>query len=509
MASESVNKIVKNTLYLYLQQAISLVISFFTVGVTLEVLGVSDYGISCVVGGAVSMFSFLTGTMAVGNQRFYSFYIGTGEKEKLRKVVGSTFFVYIILMAALVILCETIGLWLLNHKLVIPPERMFAANVVFQVGVVSMGISLLQAPFLGLITAHENMSIYAKMSVWDSVSRLLYLYLLLIIPFDKLILYSVLGMCIGLIGQAFYMWYCFRKYPESHTGPVYDKLILRELLGFNVWNLCGNFAWMLKNQGTGMLLNVFFGPAINAAQSIAGQVRGFSSIFANGLTTSVKPQITKNYASGEHDRMFRLTYSGGKITYVLMAVVVIPAIFNIGIVLDLWLPVVPEYAVVFCQLMLIEVLIEEVGRILSTITQATGKIRNYQLIIGFLGALNIPVSFVFLKLGFNPAWVFAISIVCQLGVNAVRVIYLRKVKTGAVKECLRELIIPCGLAALASGMVCFMFPSSSYLPIAVPVIILEIGVVLVFGYFIAFGPLERMMVKDYMGKIARYIKRTK
>lgn len=498
MITQSNTRLIKNTLYLYIRQAISMLISFFTVGVTLDILGIEDYGINSVVSGAVSMFSFLTGAMAIGNQRFYSFYLGTGEYTKLRQIVGCTFTVYIGLIIVLLILCESIGLWMLNNYLVIPPHRLHAANIIFQIGLISMAFGLMQAPLVGLITAHEDMSVYAKMTIVDSILRLAYLYLLVKIPYDKLIVYSTLALGVSVLVTTIYLGYCLKHYKESHTWPLFNKEILKELLGFNVWNLCGNFAWMLKNQGTAFILNIFFGPTVNAAQNIATTVRGVSSTFAGGVSSAVRPQITKSYAVGNHDHMFKLTFGGAKIMYILMAIVVIPAILNIPLILDLWLPKVPDYTIIFCQLMLIEILIEQTGSLLASITQATGKIRNYQLLIGLFGALNIPFSFLALWAGCSPTWVYIISIVCQLGVNAVRVIFLSKVRKDAVKLCIKDLIIPCSLAALAGGGVCFMFPRSSQLSIAIPIIILEIGIVGFLGYFIAFNPNERAMVKQYI-----------
>ncbi len=501
MASQGVNKIAKNTFYLYVRQGISMLISFFTVNITLDVLGVTDYGINSVVAGTVSMFTFLTGAMAVGNQRFYAFYLGKDDYAKLKKIVGGTLAIYLSIIVVFLILGETVGLWILNNKLVIPEERIFAANWVFQLGLAGLCISLIQVPFVGLITAHEDMGVYAKMSILDSVLKLLYIYLLVIIPFDKLIIYAVLGLVVSLIGQTIYMWYCFKNYPESHVWPCFNKEIIKELLGFNIWNLCGNFAWVMKNQGTTMLLNVFFGPAINASQNIAGAVRGLSTTFSNGFTMALRPQVTKSYANGNHAHMFKLTFSGAKITYILMAVIVIPAIYNIAFILDLWLPEVPEYSVVFCQLMLIEILIDQVGGTLSTITQATGNIRNYQIWIGVFGTLNIPLSYVALRMGCSPEWVFVISIACQICVNGVRVVYLRKVRKNAVAECLKSMVLPCFIAAAIACGACCLMPQNTKIATVIPIVLTEIAIVVSTGYFIVLNHDEKTLVNTYINNL--------
>ncbi|MDE5928951.1 MAG: oligosaccharide flippase family protein, partial [Muribaculaceae bacterium] len=256
MASENTNRIAKNTLYLYLRQAISMIITFATVGITLDVLGDTDYGINNVVAGTVSMFTFLIGTMAVGNQRFYSFYLGKGDDVKLKRIVAGTLFIYLMLSVIILLLGETIGLWFLNNKLVIPTERMYAANWVYQFGLLSLCISMVLPAFGALVTAHENMKFYAFMSIWDAVVRLLTLYLIVVVPFDKLILLGAINFAITILSLVINIGYVFRHYPEGRTYPQCRKEIIKELLGFNCWNLCGNLAWMIKNQGTWFILNL-------------------------------------------------------------------------------------------------------------------------------------------------------------------------------------------------------------------------------------------------------------
>ena len=487
-------------MYLYLRQGISMIISFFATRVTLDILGVTDYGISAAVGGAVSMITFLTGALSVGNLRFFSFYLGNGDKEKLKKIFAGTLAIYLSMIIVFVLFCETFGLWLLNTQMVIPEERMHAAMVIYQLAVVGMCLGLVSPPYHALITAHEDMKIYAQMTVVDQTLRLVTLYLLWVLPFDKLILFSLIGLIISFGIQIIYLVYCWKRYPECHTLPKFEKPIIKELLGFNVWNLCGNFAWMLKNQGTAVLLNMFFGPVVNAAQNIANSIRGVSMTFAGGFTSAVKPQITMNYASGDYNHMFSLTYGGAKITYILMAIIIFPLLFNVELVLNLWLHDVPQYAVIFCQLMLIELLIDQIGYMISTVVQATGKIRNYQLLVGLFGALNIPVSYVALKFGASPEWVFVISIFMQIGVNAMRVIYLKLVRKSAVMECMKSCIFPCTIAALVSVAFCYIMPRYETLLPSIPVIVVEVVVVLIAGYYLALNANEKNLLMSYVNK---------
>lgn len=505
MASESSNRVAKNTLYLYLRQAISLVITFATVGITLDILGETDYGINNIVAGAVSMFTFLIGAMAVGNQRFYSFYIGKKDFKRLKEIVGGILGIYILLSLILFILGETIGLWFLNNKLVIPPERMSAANWLYQFGLISLCLGMLSPPYIALITAHENMGFYAKISIWDAIARLITLFLLVVLPFDKLIALGCVNLSIGIITQSIYFIYVYRHYPESHTVPNYSKNVIKELLGFNVWNLCGNFAWMIKNQGTGFILNMFFGPVVNAAQGIATGVRGMSSIFTSSFQSAMVPQVTKSYASNEKEHMFKIAFSGSKMVFLLMAVVVIPALFNIELVLNLWLPKVPDHTVVFCQIMLIEVLLEQTSSLLATIQQATGKIRSYQLLIGFYGCLNLPAAYVALKCGCSPEWVFVISLFLQLFVIGVRIGYLKRVDTSAKKIYLKKVAIPCIISGLFAASICFIVPQPGNIFLRGLIILFQIIVTVGCVITIAFNREERNLCINYLGSFAKKI----
>lgn len=500
MASESTNKIAKNTVYLYIRQGIGIIISFLTVGVTLDVLGETDYGINSLVAGAVSMFTFLTGAMAIGNERFYAYYLGKGDFTKLRRIFQGTLTLYIIISIILFILGETFGLWLLNNQLVIPPNRIHAANILFQLGLINLCLSLMMPPFTALITAHEDMKFFAKMSLWDATARLGTIALLYFAPIDKLIATGIIGLGISLIGQFINFSFCYKNYPECHAKPMYEKSILKELVGFNFWNLCGNFAWMIKNQGTAFLLNMFFGPIVNAAQSISMGVRGMSSMFAGSFMAAMVPQITKNYANNNYDHMFKLAFSGAKIVFMLMAIIVIPAIFNIEFALNLWLPSIPKYAIPFCQIILIEVLFEQTSGFLATINQATGKIKKYQLLIGFYGCLNLPVAYIALKLGSSAEYVFVISLILQLFVIGVRVVFLKRIDPSSQMRCLKKLIFPCLISGLIAALLCYFIPSNDKFIIQLLMIFLEVIIVAVTIFIVAFNQEEKKLCFNYILK---------
>ena len=351
-------QIAKNSLYLYFRQILTLCVSLVTVRYTMSALGVIDYGVNSVVAGTVSMFQFLVGSLAMGTQRFFSFHIGRNDKEMLAKTFKQTFTIYLLLGLFVVLLTEIVGVWFVENKLVIPADRMFAAHFIFQVSVISMFLSTLQSPFMASVVAHENMKIFAQVSVYDVVMRLVVVLLLVASPFDKLISYSILTFIVGLSTFAFYQWYTRSKYDECHSVLYWEQSLAKEILSFNVWNLFGNFAWMMKNQGMAMILNMFFGPIVNASQQIGIQIRTICFGFSQNITAAVKPQIIKSYAVQDYERMFDLVQRTAKLTFFLMLIMTIPILFHLEFVLNLWLVEVPKYAVVICHLLLIENLVQ-------------------------------------------------------------------------------------------------------------------------------------------------------
>ena len=297
-------QIAKNSLYLYFRQILTLLVSLITVRYTMSALGVIDYGVNSVVAGTVSMFQFLVGSLAMGTQRFFSFHIGRNDKEMLAKTFKQTFTIYLLLGLFVVLLTEIVGIWFVENKLVIPADRMFAARFIFQVSVLSMFLTTLQSPFMASVVAHENMKIFAQVSVYDVIMRLVVVILLVLSPFDKLISLSILTFIVGLSTLVFYQWYTRSRYEECRSVIYWEKSLAKEILSFNVWNLFGNFAWMMKNQGMAMILNMFFGPIVNASQQIGTQIRTICVGFSHNITAAVKPQIIKSYAVQDYDRMF-------------------------------------------------------------------------------------------------------------------------------------------------------------------------------------------------------------
>ncbi|MBN1364459.1 MAG: oligosaccharide flippase family protein [Syntrophaceae bacterium] len=393
---------------------LTMLVSLFTVRIVLNALGVVDYGIYSVVAGIVSMFGFLSGTMASASQRFFAFEIGKNNQLKLKQTFGVTVTIYAIISLVTLLATETIGLWFLNHKMVIPPDRLEAARWVYHFSILSFIMTIMTIPYQAVIIAREKMSVYAYVSIIEVLLKLLIVYLLLLFSFDKLKLYAVLMFCVTAIVAFIYRIYCKRRFKEATFGFSRDKKMFREILSYSGWNMIGSISVVLKNQGVDILLNIFFNPAVNAARGIAFQINAMLMNFTNNFYTAVRPQITKSYANGDLDYMRKLVFRSSKFAFFLMLLLSIPLLLETHYILKLWLKEVPEYAVIFARLVIINSLIEVLSLPLVAAIQATGRIKLYQTTVTFILLLNLPMSYLFLKIGYLPEITMVISIVISL-----------------------------------------------------------------------------------------------
>lgn len=494
-------RIAKNTIFLYIRQVLIMIVGLYTVRKVLDVLGIEDYGIYNVVSGTVTMFGFLSGAMAMGSQRFFSYYLGMLDADGLKRVFHNTLTIYVVLSLLIVLLGESIGVWFLNTKLVIPASRLFAANFIFQVSLLSFVVSMMSAPFMASIISHEDMGVYAKVGIIEVLLKLVIVFALIYSPFDKLISYSLLLFSTGVFVLVLYISYCVKNYAECTVGLKYDKEIVREIASFSGWNLFGNFAWIIKNQGTSFLLNIYFGPALNAAQNLATQVRSIVQTFAANFTNAVQPQIIKSYAKNDIDSMFKLMSSSGKLSFLLMAVIAIPVILNVNFIFDLWLVEVPDYAVVFTQLMLIEATLEAMSTPVASVNQATGKIKYYQMIIGIIGIMNLPISYFALRMGANPEIVYIISLFLQYCIVLHRAFYLRKIKEGVGMQVVTKVYFPCMFSGLLAYIACYYLYNN---PITIIATLFtcayEALIVVAIGFLIALNRDERLFIKRFIFK---------
>lgn len=463
MQNSSPKRIVKNTIYLYVRQLFTMIISLYTVRVVLNILGVVDYGIYNVVGGAVTMFSFFVGTMASSSQRYYSYMLGKNDNKGLQKVFNTTFILYIIIAFIILVLSETVGLWFVYNKLSIPLDRFNISLIVFHISVLSCIINLIAAPYVSSIIAHEHMDAYAKISIFESLFKLVTVFILTISNYDKLILYSLLQLTSCIFTSLIYIKYCKTKFFECQITfkEELDKNLFKEITYFSTWSLLGNISGTVKNQGSAFLLNIFFGPILNTAQTIANQVRTYSSMFFQNFSTATKPQIIKLYANKEYDNMFNLVFKSCKLTYFLMLVVILPLIYNIDFILKIWLSNVPPYVSIFTKILLFESLIDSISSPMSAANMATGKIKNYQIAICLITLLNLPLAYIFLKNNFCVEIVFLISLFLQTIITITRTIFVLRIKKGKFKQSLKLTFIPCIIVSSISFLICFLLFSQS------------------------------------------------
>ncbi len=395
-------RIARNTLMLYLRQLLIMAVSLYTSRVVLKALGVTDFGIHNVVAGVVTMFSFVMHTMASATQRYLAYDLAGGDEKKLKETFGLVMITYLLLAVITVVLTESIAVWFLNHKMTIPLDRIYAANWVLQFAILTFLAHIFSAPYLSVIIAHEQMDIYAYVSIVDAILRLLIVYLLQVFFFDRLIVYSVLLFVSSSVITLSYMVYCHRRYHESHLTFFYDKKRLVEMTSFAWWNMIGSLANVLRSQGINILLNMFFTPAVNAARGIAYQVNGGITSFAHNFYVAAKPQIIKNHANGDDSSMRKLITSSSKLAFFLLLIISLPIALNSQFVLKLWLVEPPEYTSLFVQLVLLNALAEVFSLPLVAGLQATGNIKYLQLSVSIIYLLNMPISYIFLKMGFTP-----------------------------------------------------------------------------------------------------------
>lgn len=410
-------RIAKNSVLLYLRMFFLMAISLFTSRVILQTLGVEDFGIYNAVGGFVALFAVVSQSLSSASSRFLTFAMGEGDNNKLGKVFSSTLLIHIFLAIIIALLAEAVGVWFVNNKMIIPEERLDAANWTFQFSILSFCTNIITVPHNAAVIAHERMGAFAYISIFEGISKLLICYLLLISPIDKLVFYAILMFCVCFISRGLFVLYCLKHFPESHSRFTYDKGLLKELFGFAGWNFIGSSAAVLRDQGGNILINLFFGPVVNAARAIANQVLHVVQGFVESFMTAIRPQITKSYASGDHDYMMTLIFYGSRLSYYMLLIICLPILINADFLLNIWLKTVPDHSVLFVQLILVFILMESISYTLITAQQATGVIRNYQLVVGGLQLLNVPVSYLFLKLGGTPETIMYVAIffsICSL-----------------------------------------------------------------------------------------------
>ena len=417
MSENSSNKrIVKNTMFLYVRMMVVMIVSLFTSRIILNTLGATDYGIYNVVGGIVTIVAFLNSALGGSTSRYLTFALGEGILEKQKKTFGAALNLHICIALLVLIVGETIGLWFFYEKMIIPEDRVSAALWVYQFSIVTTMISFTQVPYNASLIAHEKMSIYAYVGLYESFSRLAIAYLITISPIDNLVFYGSLLLLNTIVVQMFYRWYAVKNFSECRFSLVKDKALYKQLLSYGGWDLFGNLAVVCQGQGVNLLLNVFFGPVVNAARAIAFQIQGAVLQFVSNFMTAVRPQVIKNYAEGNIERMYSLTFYTAKFSYMLMLALVVPICCEIKFILHLWLgDEAPEETALFAVLVLITYTWRTFHIAALMPYHAIGNIKTGNITIGSLMIATLPIGYVLFKIGI-PAYsvflvIFAVEIV--------------------------------------------------------------------------------------------------
>lgn len=504
---EANRRIAKNTMLLYGRMGLMMIISFFTARITLEALGVENYGINNVVGGLVSMFSLISGSLTSSTSRFMTFGLGAGDKQRLNRIFITSNNIHIILAIIVVLAIETVGVWFLNNELVIPPDRLTAAHWVLQCSTIAFAVGLLSVPYNAAIVAHERMDIYAYFSLFDAISRLAIVFSIKYYGGDKLILLAITSLIPALIKRFYYWWFSKKHFEECTYHAIWDKRIFKDMFGFAAWNFIGCTAGQMKDQGVNIAINMFTGPAVNAARGIAMQINAIIGQFSSNFMVALNPQITKEYAAGNLERMHKLIFKGTRLSYYLFLFLSLPIFLEVETILYIWLGQVPEHTVLFTRLVIILSLCEIISKTLITAQLANGNIRNYQIVVGGILLLNFPISYYFLKLGYFPEVTLVIAIVISQICLVARLIFLRNMIKLPIMAFAKEVylnIIFVTISAVIAPAICYKCFSPGFIRLLIVCIVSTIASSAVI-YSIGCNKAERKIARDYANKFIKRI----
>lgn len=493
--------IAKNTIYLYARMLLVMVVSLYTSRVVLQTLGVDDFGLYNVVGGLVTTLSFLTGSISSGTSRFFAYYIGKGDKTELNTYYKISVTCFILLSGIILIIAETVGLWFLNTQMNIAADRMTAANWVYQCSILSFILSMFTVPHQSMIVSRENMTVYAYVGIVEVIAKLLIVYCLLIGDIDKLILYSILNCLITLLLLLFYVFYSHKKYEECRYHFYFNWQKIKGFLSYSTWIIFGALSHIFKDQAINILLNIYFGVAINAARGVAYQINRAVAQFVNNFYMAVRPQITKRYAAGEIQSMFTLVFASSRLCYYLVFVLSVPLLIQMPLVLQLWLHDVPDHTVLFARLVLIHALIESLAYPLDTSITATGNIKRFQLLTGGILLFNLPFSYIVIKMGAPAEATMCVMIVLAILAHAVRM-YCAKVQNGiSLREYSFDVLLKILLVTVVSIPILYLLYISFNFDNLLGFIvfsILSVCVSLLSMYVLGINSNERTMLHQYV-----------
>lgn len=491
-------RLAKNTMFLYVRMIFIMAVTFYTSRVVLKVLGVEDFGIFNVVAGIVAMFGFLNSSMSASTQRFISFSLGKGDKANLNKIFSTCVLTHAMIGLAVLVLIESIGLWFLYNKMIIPEGRMDAAFWVFQFSALSTVVAVMSIPFNADIIAHEKMSAFAYISLVEVCLKLLIVFLLGIGGMDKLVTYGFLLLLVQCGIFLTYMTYCLRHFKESHFRFIFEKNLFAEVSSFAGWNMWGYLSSVMSTQGLNLLLNSFFGPVVNAARGLAYQADGAIRLFASNFQMAINPQIVKTYAADDLNAMHKLVFRSSKFSYFLLLALSLPVMIETRALLELWLVDVPDWTVVFLRLMLIVVIVDSVANPFMTAATATGRVKVYQSVVGGIQLLIVPIAYLVLKLGGNPCSVFVVHICVCVVAFVVRFVLVRYMVGLSAFSYFKEVVMRCLFVTFVAAVlplgIYILFPDT--IVVECVVVVLSTVSALLSSFFVGLTQGEREFVKE-------------
>lgn len=502
-------RIAKNTALLYIRMIVMMAISFYTTRVILSSLGATNYGIYNVVGSLASMFQIISSSLSSSISRFFTYALGKEDKEEQKKVFSTAINIHLLLAFVIIFLIETLGVWFLNNKMDIPADRIEAANWVLQLSGLAFAINIIALPYNAAIIANEKMSIFAYMTILDSVARLLIAITINLYEGDRLILYATLCLFPPITSLFIYQRYCKKKFEACTYGFVLDKKLFKEIFSFAGWSFIGSIAAMMKGQGVNIVLNMFYGPIVNAARGVAMQINGIITQFISNFTMALNPQIIKDYAIGNLTRMHKLMFIGTRLSYYLFMILSIPAFLEVDTVLEIWLGDVPAHTIAFTRLVLILSLAEILSQTLITAQVATGKIKTYQIVVGGILLLNLPLSYIALYLGFSPESTIIVAIIIAHLCFIARLFFLRRMVSLPVGMFIKNVYFNVTFVTIISFVlpcICHYNIENEYtrlLTVCIVSVLSSIAVI----YFIGCNYSERELVKRFANNIKNRILR--
>lgn len=480
---------------MYVRMIFLTLISLYTVRVVLYVLGTSDYGLYNVVGGIVGVFGFVSGTLINAAQRFFSYHLAKNDWKMVSRIYSINMIIYLVLIAIVIILSETIGLWFLFNKMKIDAARMDAAFCVYQLSVATFALGVISSPFQAILVSDENLKTYSLIAIAEGVLRLAVVYIISISNSDKLILYAWLLMFVKLLVYSFYILYARIHYKELKFHFVREINAYKEIFSFTSWNFVGAIASVGKSQGVNIVINLFFGTVVNAARGIAVQINSILTQFSQNFMKAIEPQIIKTYTRKDEQVFIKLLYFSSRVSFCLLFVAGLPLIKNMQYVLSLWLKEVPQYTAFFAALVIVDTIIGGITEPILTAIQATGKIKIYQIVVGGINLLNIPLSYIFLKIYNNPLVPFVVSIIVTLLMMNARIVLAYRQVGIVIREYLKRVIIP--ILIISAISVCFSYfviPEAGSLLAFIRNIAISLAVTVPLLFFIGFNKQERRIL---------------